>query len=242
MGISLNPCHFLVHTGAALGRTLTLGRQANNFEGDEVLLRRVFRSAGRDADVTAILADRTADTLLFALGATEIHAMDVSNYEGAGFIHDLNEPIPSDWADQFDTVIDGGTLEHVYHLPNALENVARLIRVGGRFLGISPANNWLGHGFYQFSPELMWRFCEGFGFQVNRIECCARDGFPTPQAVPDPNRIRQRLEMTTSASKIDLMTDATKVREQYPQRLYQSDYVNRWNAVEPEGSPRLVTR
>ena len=242
MGISLNPCHFLVHTKGPLGRTLTLGRQDNNFPRDEALLRRVFESADREADFTAILRDRTADTLLRALGATEVHAMDVSAFEGAGFVHDLNEPIPPSWAGQFDTVIGGGTLEHVYHLPNAFENVARLVRVGGRFIGISPANNWLGHGFFQFSPELMWSFCQGFGFQVHRIDCYARDGFPQPYPIPDPDQVRQRLEMATPPHKIDLMTDATKVAEQYPKRLYQSDYVSRWNAAEPDGTPRSNAR
>ena len=48
--------------------------------------------------------------LLRALGATETAAMDFSDYEGAEFIQDLNQPIPAEWKSRFDFIFDGGTL------------------------------------------------------------------------------------------------------------------------------------
>lgn len=230
MGVSLNPLHFLAHTRGPLGRTLTLGHQDNNLPRDQALIQKIFQEAGRDVDADRLLHEKYADAILLALGATEVVSMDASGYENADIIHDLNKPIPAELEGAFDTVIDGGTLEHVFHLPNALTNVARMVKVGGRFLGISPANNWLGHGLYQFSPELMWRFCKGFGFSVNRIDLYVRGSYPKANPIPDPEEAGQRITINTPPQYVDLMTDAIKRKNLYPEYLYQSDYVAHWSA------------
>jgi hypothetical protein len=49
-------------------------------------------------------------------------------------------------------VFDGGTMEHVFHVPNYLANVHKLLKVGGYVIHQSPSNNYVDHGFYQFSP------------------------------------------------------------------------------------------
>jgi len=54
-------------------------------------------------------------------------------------------------------VIDGGTLEHVFNFPVAIKNAMQMVRAGGRLSLSPPANNYFGHGFYQFSPELFYR-------------------------------------------------------------------------------------
>lgn len=55
-------------------------------------------------------------------------------------------------AGQFDLVIDGGTLEHVFSLPVAVANLMFLARKGGHILSANLANKLCGHGFYQFTP------------------------------------------------------------------------------------------
>jgi SAM-dependent methyltransferase len=90
-----------------------------------------------------------ADPLFEALGATQVDALDNSDFEGAKFIHDFSEPIPSEWKEQFDVVFDGGTLEHVFNFPAALRNAMELLRPGGRLFIHTCANNLCGHGFYQ---------------------------------------------------------------------------------------------
>lgn len=234
MGISISPLHFLAHTQGTLGKTLTLGHQDNNLpKQNPALVQAILQSAGRDINIDSFIHEKYADELLRQLGATQVLSMDASDYEQADFVHDLNKPIPESYWGQFDTIIDGGTLEHVYHLPNALTNIAKMLKVGGRFLSMSIANNWLGHGFYQFSPELMWRYCKGFGFQVNRIDLYVRtQGIPEVFSVPDPETEGRRLEMKTPPNPIDLMTDAIKTQELYPDYLYQSDYSSTWQASE----------
>jgi hypothetical protein len=39
--------------------------------------------------------------------------------------------------------------------PWCFRNVKAMLKPGGLFLLASPANNWLGHGLYQFNPDLL---------------------------------------------------------------------------------------
>ncbi|MEL7114711.1 MAG: methyltransferase [Pseudomonadota bacterium] len=73
------------------------------------------------------------ETLMRKLGFGEIESMDFSDYEGASILQDLNKPIPDHLEQQFDFIFDGGTIEHVFNVPQALENVFRMLKPGGRF-------------------------------------------------------------------------------------------------------------
>lgn len=90
------------------------------------------------------------------LGAKSVVSYDYSSYEGASCIVDLNVPLDKEHYNKYSVVFDGGTLEHIYNFPQALTNVVNLLKPGGYFISISPANNYFGHGFYQFSPELFY--------------------------------------------------------------------------------------
>jgi SAM-dependent methyltransferase len=181
-----------------------------------------------------------------ACGATEVHAMDASPYEEADVVHDLNTPVGPDRFDRFDTIIDGGTLEHVFNVPVALESLMRMLRVGGRMFLASPANNHCGHGFYQFSPELWYRvFSQTRDFTVRRLELFEH-AFPSIELsslgrsfdVVDPAVARSRVQLVTSRS-VMAYVEATKIAEiqgalPTPQ---QSDYVERWAAAGGEAGP-----
>lgn len=116
----------------------------------------------------------TADTILCDLtGATEVVSINMSDYQGSSIVHDMNLPLAEkrpDLAEEFDLVIDGGTLEHVFNFPVAVANLMFLVRKGGHVLSANPANNLSGHGFYQFTPELMHRIYSGTnGFRVDHV-------------------------------------------------------------------------
>ena len=56
------------------------------------------------------------------------------------------------------------------NFPTALRNCLDMVAVGGHFLGVTPANNLMGHGFYQLSPELYARvFQEENGFCLEKM-------------------------------------------------------------------------
>ena len=62
--------------------------------------------------------------------------------------------------------MNGGTLEHVFHVPNALANLNAMLKPSGAILHVLPCNNWVDHGFYQFSPTLMFDYYAALQFEV----------------------------------------------------------------------------
>jgi SAM-dependent methyltransferase len=145
------------------GRTLMLGRQKFDLRADRWISRTHFsmalKAAGIDCPITDFAQpDRFSETMFRELGFGEIEALDASAFEGAGLVWDLNKPVPNDLRGQFGLIVDGGTLEHVFDVAQALDNVVDMLAPGGRFVSCTPFNGYPGHGFYQFSPELVWTY------------------------------------------------------------------------------------
>lgn len=99
----------------------------------------------------------------------KVDSLDYCDYEGATISLDLNEPISDTCDEQYEFVLDGGTLEHVFNYPIALQNAMRMCKRGGHLVLITPSNNYNGHGFYQFSPELFLDVLIGNGFCIEDI-------------------------------------------------------------------------
>jgi SAM-dependent methyltransferase len=117
-----------------------------------------------------------------SFGFDEVHTMDVSDYQRASHIHDLNCPLPRELEGQYDVVMSGGTLEHVFDVANALKSLAAMVKTGGEVFCDLPTNNFIDHGFYQLSPTLMFDF-----FNVNRFEFLSSRG-----ALVDPKSETRR--------------------------------------------------
>jgi SAM-dependent methyltransferase len=171
------------------------------------------------------------------LGTREVMALDRSSFEGARLQHDLNDALPREHWGKFDAVIDGGTLEHVFNVPVALANCMRALKVGGRFFGANPANNLMGHGFYQFGPDLYYRaFSEENGFRVERLEL-QESRYPSVELgftrdryeVADPAAVHGRVELVGRRPAM-LRVVAVKFADCEPFKVWpqQSDYVSRW--------------
>lgn len=103
--------------------------------------------------------------------------LDISDYEAADHIHDLNRPVPDHLVGRFGLIIDGGTLEHVFDVPQTLRNMKAMLRPGGRIIHINPMNNWSEHGFYQLSPRLYHDFYNTNGFAMT--ECLVTAASPS---------------------------------------------------------------
>jgi hypothetical protein len=179
--------------------------------------------------------DGYTEPLFGLLGARNLQTLDFSDYEKATRIHDMNQPVPSTWHQSFSCVIDSGTLEHVFNFPVAIKNCMDMIRTGGHYIGISPANNHMGHGFYQFSPELYFRvFSEVNGFEMMKMLIPVEYGKKTEwYEVSDPEKVKNRVMLVNSVP-LSIMFLARKVRhtgvfDRFPQ---QSDYAMIWNDAE----------
>jgi hypothetical protein len=171
------------------------------------------------------------------LNVKNLSVMDYSDYQGANILHDLNYPIPETLEESFDVVIDGGTLEHIFNFPVAIENCMKMVRVGGSVFIFSMANNHCGHGFYQFSPELFFRiFDNNNGFETKSI-ALMRHPFPGAELserqdcykVIDPAILKRRNSLVSN-SPLGIMVHAIKTKKIKIFRVYpfQSDYSNTW--------------
>lgn len=99
-----------------------------------------------------------------SLGFSRVDSLDYCDFEGASIVFDLNcDAPPASLLESYDVIIDHGTLEHVFNLPNALNNIFKMLKVGGRVIHSAPSSNFVDHGFYMFSPTLFHDF-----YMVNR--------------------------------------------------------------------------
>src|SRR5690606_18503514 len=87
------------------------------------------------------------------LGFDDVVTLDYSDWEKPDLVWDLNQPVPTDWHGRYDCVLESGTIQHVFHLPNVLLNMHDLLAPGGRVVhGQAPSHNHVDHGFVMFSP------------------------------------------------------------------------------------------
>jgi hypothetical protein len=105
-----------------------------------------------------------------------------------------------------------------------------MVKVDGHYLGITPANNFFGHGFYQLSPELYFSvFTRDNGFDL--VDMIAFEDVPKAPwyRVKSPREAGNRVTLINSLP-VYLLVIARKVGdvsvfEATPQ---QSDYVSSW--------------
>jgi len=246
MGIDLPAFEFLLRAQSEFGdfgSTVVLGRQRLLIRNDADRDRfgSVLKQYRPDLEIDDIL-DENVDRLIAALGGTPYQVMDNSAYEGAEVIHDLNEPLPDALKGRFDTVIDIGTLEHVFNIATAMKSMAEAVRVGGQFLCLNIANHHLGHGFWQFSPEVFFRtFCPAHGYEPRMADLYYQGAF---HPLADPQSLGQRQPIKTpgytyitfAARKIE---DRPVFESGWP---IQADYLAAWKLflardTEAKGNP-----
>jgi SAM-dependent methyltransferase len=237
MAINIDSARFLLASrrrGVSFNASLTLGRQELYLSHREI--RTVLREFDLDPDHYPRLFGPEypayAEPFWETLGAHRNETLDASPYENASIVHDLNQPIPPHLQRAFDTVCDGGTLEHVFDFPTALRNSLEMVRPGGHFLAISPGNNLLGHGFYQLSPELFFRVLSpDNGFQIEALYALETGWRRRWFAISDPANSNTRVSLINHLPVL-LYVRARRLSPNPipPLQPQQSDYLSRWNA------------
>ncbi len=227
--------------GADFTRVMTLGRQGLHLPPP--LLAAFFRRRGREDLAEQLLAapgDGYCEQLLkLAFGAQEVVSLDASDYENASVVHDMNTPLKP--AVQFPVVMDFGTLEHVFNVAVAFDNVAALCAAGGRILHVLPGNNMSGHGFYQFSPEMFFQIYSAQRGYANTRVFAAPEGTPEVwYEVRAPHDLRKRIDIT-SRDQLYILALTQKIAAPTPlaeRAVQQSDYLALWgDAAQPSANP-----
>lgn len=227
MGIEYDVAEVLIRLrsqGAPFDSVLTLGRQ--NYIGTAKGTRALFAKYGLPCTWVPPnpYPQNYVEGLLTALGARTIDSLDMAAAEKPTILHDLNEPVPKELCNRFDIVLDAGTLEHVFNVSQAFFNCMRMVKVGGKLVVDTPANNFMGHGFFQFSPELFFTLlCEKNGFRVDNVTVVEHSPRHRKFEAVSPHAARRRFE-TITFWRTSVMCVATKLADVPFTLPQQSDY------------------
>lgn len=165
--------------------------------------------------------------LMQRLGATLVDSYDNSDYEGATHVADLNEPLAP--KRRYNTVIDCGCSEHIFNVPQALRNISLLCENGGQVIHVLPANNFCGHGFWQFSPELFFSlYSAANGYHETEVflaDLANRHAWFEVTCPRDGRRAEIR-----SRTEVYALCRTVKRSEIFPGNIQQSDYMHAWGA------------
>ena len=243
MGLDVQALRLLLvarRMGAKFDRTITLGRQ--DLLLTPLQIRNVCSAFGlpideREAMQIALGKDRFCEPMLEKLGAT-VDSVDANAFEGANIIHDLNQPMPVELQGRYDVVFDGGTLEHVFNFSTAMRGCLELPEVGGHFIMTSPANNQMGHGFYQFSPELFFRiFSEENGYELRAIFLVPTFSEGSWFKIKDPATVGARVGHNAAVQELSIFAIArrTKIVPLFLHPPQQSDYRAEWSKLPGKG-------
>ena len=235
MGLTTNCAKFLffcLRQKVSFAETIMLGRQDMYASKIDILNFSAKTGLAKIAEGID-WKKKYAEPLFELLGAIKIDSLDYSDYEQASVIHDLNFQLPEYLKNRYSVVFDGGTLEHVFNFPEALKSCMDMLKPGGHFISVTPANNQCGHGFYQLSPELFFSvFSKERGFQLKTLLLAVdipgqgiRDWFE----VSDPKQVKSRVTLSNGFPTY-IMILAQKLENVANEKLvaYQSDYAEVW--------------
>jgi hypothetical protein len=236
MGFERATIEFLLRAngnGISMAHVLTIGRQGMHIQADQLgeQLARHGKHLNRN-EIGRLLTEERGfcEPFLRLLGAAKVDSLDFSPYEGATILQDMNQPLLKEHHLRYSLVIDGGSIEHVFHYPQALKNCMEATAVGGHFVTITPTNNLMGHGFYQISPELLFRaLSEVNGFEVTHMILFEHPWESIWYEVIDPEQARSRVELINTRPAY-LIACAKKTMEKpiFAAVPQQSDYSTIW--------------
>lgn len=186
------------------GDVLIIGRQTTYFTPDDLQAR--LKEHGHTADAGGIEIDRTTinrlaayqgadlvtDRSIFrALGINSVKALDISDYEGAEVIHDLNTPLPDHLKGVADFVVDGSTLDNTFNPALTLRNFAELLRPGGRLIAVN-AYSIYETAYCIMPPSWYFDYFVENGFADCKVYVAVMDGQGTNTFWLNPHDLRGR--------------------------------------------------
>lgn len=224
MGIDTHALLFLRrvrNTHGPFGKTATIGRQAVHVPSqvvEKLLCVPIELDPGSFCETV----------LVRHFGSTVVHSFDNSDYEGASHVFDLNNPLPTEFYDSYDTIIDSGSLEHIYDTRTVLKNIASILKPGGQVIHMNPGNNFCGHGFYQFSPEFYFStYSSSRGFTNAEVFLAKLSNSRYWFKVREPKG-GQRAEVSSGLPLVCLVRAQKLSNGPSNMPVQQSDYVHHW--------------
>jgi SAM-dependent methyltransferase len=103
--------------------------------------------------------------LLANRGLTRVVVLDLFDPR-ADLQLDMNVPVPVELHDSYATMIDIGSIEHVFDTRQCIENCLRLVKPGGFYFVVAPVKGWFGHGLHTFHPAVLIEAARLNGFDI----------------------------------------------------------------------------
>ncbi|WP_152929610.1 MULTISPECIES: hypothetical protein [Serratia] len=184
MSISLSALNYLCElkkNHPIKGEVLTLGKQMVFFDYDtltKVLIEKNIQNIGTKKNFnfsqdfehlkyvepySRYCNDKAVFSSIFGVFPK---VMDITDEPYVDFKQDLNYKIDSGYAQKFSLILDAGTLEHIFDVFTALNNIDAMLKEEGFVVHITPAHGFLDHGYYQISPQLYYDFYSSRGYQI----------------------------------------------------------------------------
>ena len=222
MGLDTHALNFIRYSTLKrpLGKTLTIGRQHVHIRKNLATLLNVKKIECDEYFCEEILENY--------LGATKVESIDISENDGATIKHDLNCPVEQNLGSKYQSIIDLGTSEYIFNVSQALINYSEMVSTGGQIIHVLPADNFNGHGFYQFSPELFFSlYSEERGYSELEMFIADLSDMQNWHKVVPPSRGGRIL--FSSINPCYLLVKVVKNEEKLEAKsIYQSDYLYAW--------------
>lgn len=90
--------------------------------------------------------------ILLSKGVNKVTTLDYFD-ERADLRYDMNLPVPAHEHEKYSTVLDIGSLEHVFDTRQCIENCLKMVEVGGIYVLHTCVKGYFGHGLHVFNPE-----------------------------------------------------------------------------------------
>jgi hypothetical protein len=126
-------------------------------------------------DLPEDFAYKNLRELLAARGVNAVTTIDLYDRR-ADLRYDLNLPVPDAEHERYRTVLDIGTLEHLFDTRQCVENCLRMVKTGGHYLLHTPVRGYSRHGLHTFDPDVMVQALELNGFDVRFLAYSSKAG------------------------------------------------------------------
>src|SRR6202158_2041993 len=124
----------------------------------------------REIDTTTVgydIGPYITDRAFFSMfSATRTLALDVSAYEGAEIVHDLNTPLPDKYHVIAYIIFNGSCRDNLFDPATAIKSLSKMLRSGGRIIHLEHGTP-IQDAFLCYSPEWFFNF-----YAINNYSDC----------------------------------------------------------------------
>lgn len=158
------------------GKYLSVGKHTVTIPADKIF--EIFaRNSIPDEQLAKIYADSAnIDTatrhgkgsifdhsLISSFSDCEYNCLDVSDYEGATIIHNMNNDIPEQYHNTYDFIYNGSCMDNLFDPVTFIKNTSKMLKPGGRVVHLECACAVAG-AYLSYSPEWFFSFYAINGF------------------------------------------------------------------------------